>query len=233
MLKAEDFFTLSESFIFKDDFSLSDSPWLWVQGIKKAATRLDSEAFKLSESKSDIPPNLHIEGSVFIHPTVNLPPFGSISGPCYIGKHSVLRPGVFIRGNVIVGESCLLGNSCEFKNALILDGAQIPHFSYVGDSVIGQAAHLGAGVICSNLRLDQKPVKVCDLGGKRFDTGMRKLGAIIGDRVEIGCNTVLNPGSLLLAESMVYPNLTFSGTLNSGQVAYQEKGLKSVRFKSK
>lgn len=232
MLKAEDFFTLSESFVFKDDFSLSDSPWLWVQGIKKAAARIDTEAFRLSESKNDIPPNLHIEGSVFIHPTVSLPPFGSISGPCYIGKHSVLRPGVFIRGNVIVGESCLLGNSCEFKNALILDGAQIPHFSYVGDSVIGQAAHLGAGVICSNLRLDQKPVKVCDLEGKRFDTGMRKLGAIIGDRVEIGCNTVLNPGSLLLAESMVYPNLTFSGTLNSGQVAYQEQGLKSVRFKS-
>lgn len=230
MLKAEDFFTVSESFVFKDDFSSSDSPWLWVEGIKKAAARVEGQTFGVS--KSDIPPNFHIEGPVYIHPSVSLPPFGSISGPCYIGKDSVLRPGVFIRGNVIVGEFCLLGNSCEFKNALILDGAQIPHFSYVGDSVIGQGAHLGAGVICSNLRLDQKAVKVYDLERKSHDTGMRKLGAIVGDKVEIGCNTVLNPGSLLLAESMVYPNLTFSGTLNSGQLAYQEQGLKSVRFKS-
>lgn len=230
MLKAEDFFTLPESFVFKDRFLLSDSPWAWLEGIKKALAGVVDQEFGIS--KSDIPPNFHIEGPVYIHPTVSLPPFGSITGPCYIGKGSVLRPGVYIRGNVIVGEAALLGNSCEFKNALILNGAQIPHFSYVGDSVIGQGAHLGAGVICSNLRLDQKAIKVYDLEGKSHDTGLRKLGAIVGDQVEIGCNTVLNPGSLLLAESMVYPNLTFSGTLNSGLIAYQGQELKSVRFKS-
>ena len=231
MLKAKDFFKLSESFVFKDNFLLSDSPWAWLESIKNALAGVVDQEFGIS--KSDIPPNFHIEGPVYIHPTVSLPTFGSITGPCYIGKGSVLRPGVYIRGNVIVGEGALLGNSCEFKNALILNGAQIPHFSYVGDSVIGHGAHLGAGVICSNLRLDQKAIKVYDLEGKSYDTGLRKLGAIVGDQVEIGCNTVLNPGSLLLAESMVYPNLTFNGTLNSGMIAYQEQELKSVRFKSK
>ena len=146
--------------------------------------------------------------------------------------HTELRPGIYIRGNVIVGENCVLGNSCEFKNTLILDNAQIPHFTYVGDSIIGNKAHLGAGVICSNLRLDQKDIKIFDLEKKSHDTKMRKLGAIVGDGVEVGCNAVLNPGSLLLAGSMVYPNTTFSGTLNSGEIAHNEQKMKVTRFKS-
>lgn len=227
MLKANDFFTLPEEFPFKDCFDISDTPWEWVAKIKEC---LDNFAFE--ESTIEIPSNLSIKGKVYIHPTVKLPPYGSIEGPCYIGKHTELRPGIYIRGNVIIGESCVLGNSCEFKNTLILNNAQIPHFSYIGDSIIGNRAHLGAGVICSNLRLDQRDIKIFDLERKSYDTQMRKLGAIVGDEVEVGCNAVLNPGSLLLANSMVYPNTTFSGTLNSGEIAHNEQKLKITRFKS-
>lgn len=227
MLKANDFFTLSKDFHFKDSFSLNDAPWVWVAKIKNSLSN-----FTFEKLAREIPSNLSIKGQVYIDPTVKLPPYGSIEGPCYIGKNTELRPGIYIRGNVIVGESCVLGNSCEFKNTLILDNAQIPHFSYIGDSIIGNKAHLGAGVICSNLRLDQKDIKIFDLERKSYDTKMRKLGAIVGDGVEIGCNAVLNPGSLLLAHSMVYPNTTFSGTLNSGEIAHSEQKLKITRFKS-
>lgn len=227
MLKAHDFFTLSEEFPFKDSFNISDAPWEWVSKIKDTLAN-----FPFEELSIDIPSNLSIKGKVYIHPTVKLPAYGCIEGPCYIGKNTELRPGTYIRGNVIIGESCVLGNSCEFKNTLILDNAQIPHFSYIGDSVIGNKAHLGAGVICSNLRLDQRNVKIFDLERKSHDTQMRKLGAIVGDEVEIGCNTVLNPGSLLSRNSMVYPNTTFSGTLNSGEIAHHEQKLKITRFKS-
>ena len=227
MLKANDFFTLSKDFQFKDSFSLNDAPWEWVAKIKDSLSNFTFEKLAI-----EIPSNLSIKGQVYIDPTVKLPPYGSIEGPCYIGKNTELRPGIYIRGNVIVGESCVLGNSCEFKNTLILDNAQIPHFSYIGDSIIGNKAHLGAGVICSNLRLDQKDIKTFDLERKSYDTKMRKLGAIVGDGVEVGCNAVLNPGSLLLAHSMVYPNTTFSGTLNSGEIAHSEQKLKITRFKS-
>ena len=227
MLKANDFFTLSKDFQFKDSFSLNDAPWEWVAKIKDSLSNFTFEKLAI-----EIPSNLSIKGQVYIDPTVKLPPYGSIEGPCYIGKNTELRPGIYIRGNVIVGESCVLGNSCEFKNTLILDNAQIPHFSYIGDSIIGNKAHLGAGVICSNLRLDQKDIKTFDLERKSYDTKMRKLGAIVGDGVEVGCNAVLNPGSLLLAHSMVYPNTTFSGTLNSGEIAHSEQKFKITRFKS-
>jgi len=227
MLKANDFFTLSKDFHFKDSFSLNDAPWEWVAKIKDSLANFTFEKLAI-----EIPYNLSIKGQVYIDPTVKLPPYGSIEGPCYIGKNTELRPGIYIRGNVIVGESCVLGNSCEFKNTLILDNAQIPHFSYIGDSIIGNKAHLGAGVICSNLRLDQKDIKIFDLERLSYDTKMRKLGAIVGDGVEVGCNAVLNPGSLLLAHSMVYPNTTFSGTLNSGEIAHSEQKLNITRFKS-
>lgn len=227
MLKANDFFTLSKDFHFKDSFSLNDAPWEWVAKIKDSLANFTFEKLAI-----EIPSNLSIKGQVYIDPTVKLPPYGSIEGPCYIGKNTELRPGIYIRGNVIVGESCVLGNSCEFKNSLILDNAQIPHFSYIGDSIIGNKAHLGAGVICSNLRLDQKDIKTFDLERKSYDTKMRKLGSIVGDGVEVGCNAVLNPGSLLLAHSMVYPNTTFSGTLNSGEIAHSEQKLNITRFKS-
>ena len=122
------------------------------------------------------------------------------------------------RGNVIVGEGCVLGNSCEYKNCLLLDGVQTPHFNYVGDSILGNGAHLGAGVICSNLRLDQGEVTV-KLPSGTVGTGLQKFGAILGDKAEVGCNAVLNPGTLLGPRALVMPCTAFGGYLPAGMIA--------------
>jgi bifunctional N-acetylglucosamine-1-phosphate-uridyltransferase/glucosamine-1-phosphate-acetyltransferase GlmU-like protein len=125
-----------------------------------------------------------------------------------------------------VGEGGVLGNSCEFKNCLLLDSVQVPHFSYVGDSVLGNRAHLGAGAICSNLRLDQQPV-VIRTTGAIYETGLRKFGAIVGDGAEVGCNAVLNPGAILGRRALVLPTMAFSGVLPAGMIA---SGRPAVKF---
>ncbi|HCJ12198.1 MAG TPA: UDP-N-acetylglucosamine diphosphorylase, partial [Opitutae bacterium] len=141
---------------------------------------------------------------VFFERGVKLPHFGTIEGPAYIGEGSELRPGVYIRQNVIVGKRCVLGNSCEFKNCLLLNDVQAPHFNYVGDSILGNHSHLGAGVILANLRLDSQPIRVKTLNGF-IDTGMRKLGAVLGDSAQVACNSVLNPGTLVKPHQHVLP----------------------------
>ena len=118
-----------------------------------------------------------------------------IKGPAIIGKNCEIRSGAYIRGNVIVGDDCVLGNACEFKNAVLFNGATVPHFSYIGDSILGHNAHLGAGVILSNVKSIKGDVTV--KYGREIDTGLRKFGAIIGDGADIGCNCVLNPGSII------------------------------------
>ncbi len=175
-----------------------------------------------------MPPGCAIEGKVYLHPSVKLPPFCSITGPAYIGEGCEIRPGAFIRGNVIAGKGCVLGNSCEFKNCLLLDGVQVPHFSYVGDSVLGNRAHLGAGVICSNLRLDQADVPVQQPDGSRIFSGLRKLGALVGDHAEVGCNSVLNPGSILGKRSVVMPNTSFRETLKANTIAYTKSPIQTL-----
>ena len=159
-MQASELFEFPDSLPFQRYFSPEASPWEWVQAIKTALAEFD-----FSADLPKVPAGLHIEGPVFIAEGVSLPAFGSIQGPVYLGKGCELRPGVYIRGNVIAGADCVLGNSCEFKNCLLLDGVQVPHFSYVGDSVLGNQAHLGAGVICSNLRLDQAAVEIRDFSG--------------------------------------------------------------------
>lgn len=218
MLKASDLFDFPESLPFADFFSSETAPWEWLPRIKEALA-----AFEFPFRKGDMPCGLHVEGDVFIHPSVKLPSFGSIKGPAYIGEGCELRPGVYIRGNVIAGKGCVLGNSCEFKNCLLLDGVQVPHFSYVGDSILGNKAHLGAGVICSNLRLDQANVPVECADGTRIDSGLRKFGAILGDASEVGCNAVLNPGSILGKRALVMPTMAFRGTLAEDTIAYQKE----------
>lgn len=218
MLKASDLFTFPESLPFTDTFSADLAPWEWVASIKKALGGIEFVPYE-----GEIPLGFQIEGSVYIHPSVQLPAFGSIQGPAYIAEGCELRLGVFIRGNVIAGAKCVLGNSCEFKNCLLLDEVQVPHFSYVGDSVLGNKAHLGAGVICSNLRLDQSEVPVQVPGGQRVFTGMRKLGALVGDAAEVGCNSVLNPGVILGRRALVMPSMAFRGTLGANTIAYTTK----------
>jgi len=135
-----------------------------------------------------------------------------IIGPAWIGKNCRLRSGCYLRENVIVGNDAVLGNSCEFKNCVIFNNAQIPHFNYVGDSIVGYKAHLAAGVILSNVRLDKKEISVQYKEGK-IATGLKKFGAIIGDMAEIGCNSVISPGSLIGRGSLIYPLTHFGGVL--------------------
>jgi UDP-N-acetylglucosamine diphosphorylase / glucose-1-phosphate thymidylyltransferase / UDP-N-acetylgalactosamine diphosphorylase / glucosamine-1-phosphate N-acetyltransferase / galactosamine-1-phosphate N-acetyltransferase len=148
-------------------------------------------------------------------------------GPIWIGANTEIRPGAYLRGNVIVGEGGVLGNACEFKNCLLLDGVQVPHFSYVGDSILGNRAHLGAGAICSNLRLDQKPI-VVHAADQAYETGMRKLGAILGDHAEVGCNAVLNPGTILGPRALVSPAIAVSGVIPAATIAHARPQVKWV-----
>lgn len=141
-----------------------------------------------------------------------------IKGPAIIGRNCQIRHNAYIRENVIIGDGCVVGNSCELKNALLFNGCEVPHFNYVGDSILGFKAHLGAGVILSNLKLVPGNVTVI-MDGKPLDTGLRKFGALIGDRAQIGCNSVLNPGSIIGRESVIYPCTSWRGVLPAGAVA--------------
>lgn len=223
MLSASDLFEFPDSLPFGSTFRAELAPWDWLPLIGEALA-----AFDYSEPPVDRPCGLQVSGDVYIHPSVKLPPFGSIQGPAYLGEGCELRPGVYIRGNVIAGKDCVLGNSCEFKNCLLLNGVQVPHFSYVGDSILGNGSHLGAGVICSNLRLDQAAVSVVLPDGGKRDTGLRKLGALVGDGAEVGCNAVLNPGSILGKRALIMPTVAFRGSLAENSIAYQKEALRTA-----
>jgi NDP-sugar pyrophosphorylase family protein len=135
-----------------------------------------------------------------------------IVGPAIIGKNCTIRHNAYIREGVIIGNDCVVGNSCEIKHSLLFNGAQVPHFNYVGDSVIGHKAHFGAGAIISNLKLSGETVWL-EMDGRCIDTGLRKFGALVGDHAEIGCNAVLNPGSIIGRRALVYPNVAWRGIL--------------------
>jgi NDP-sugar pyrophosphorylase family protein len=141
----------------------------------------------------------------------------TIKGPAWIGDNCEIRNGCYIRENVIVGDRVVLGNSSELKNSIIFNDAQIPHFNYVGDSVIGYKAHLGAGVILSNVRLDRKEISVKSAAGL-VATGLRKFGAIVSDGVEIGCSAVISPGSIIGRNSLIYPLTHFGGVLPENSI---------------
>jgi NDP-sugar pyrophosphorylase family protein len=213
-LKASDFFALPESLAaFRAFFAPDAAPWEWLGQIGPA---LASHAFDAKPPR--VPAGVHLEGPVHLGAGVTLPSHATLIGPAWIGAGTQIRPGAFIRGNVIVGEGCVLGNSCEFKNCLLMDGVQAAHFNYVGDSLLGNRAHLGAGAICSNLRLDQKRVLI-HLAGGAVDTGLKKFGAVLGDGAEVGCNAVLNPGTLLGPRSLVMPSIVFGGVLAPATIA--------------
>jgi len=141
-----------------------------------------------------------------------------IKGPAIIGRNCQIRHNAYIREHVIVGDGCVVGNSCELKNALLFNQCQVPHFNYLGDSIVGHKAHVGAGVIASNLKSLSGNVTV-EMDGKPFDTGLRKFGALIGDGAEIGCNTVLNPGSIIGRGAVIYPGVNWRGVLPANMIA--------------
>jgi UDP-N-acetylglucosamine diphosphorylase / glucose-1-phosphate thymidylyltransferase / UDP-N-acetylgalactosamine diphosphorylase / glucosamine-1-phosphate N-acetyltransferase / galactosamine-1-phosphate N-acetyltransferase len=213
-LKAAEFFQLPPSLAaFAAHFPAELPPWEWVKRIGPALA-----AFPFEAKLPPLPPGVHVEGPLWIHPAAKLPTYATIIGPVYIGARSEIKPGAFIRGNVIAGEGCVLGNACEYKNCLLMDDVKTPHYNYVGDSILGNKVHLGAGAICSNLRLDNRDVLV-RIGAAVYPTGLRKFGAILGDSAEVGCNAVLNPGTLLGPRALVMPAIAFGGYLPAGQIA--------------
>ena len=215
LLKASDLFNFPENFPFSTHFPREVKPWDWVKRIEGALSVFDD--FDGGKPASDIPSGFKVGQMVYIDTTVTLPANGCIIGPAYIGENCKIRNGAFIRENVIAFKNCTLGNSCEYKNALLLDGVETPHFNYVGDSVLGNHVHLGAGVILANLRLDQQEVRVSTQEGREA-TGLRKLGGLMGDGSEVGCNTTLMPGSVLERDAKIGPSLSFSGRLGKGKI---------------
>jgi len=155
-----------------------------------------------------------------------------IKGPAWIGSGCQIRSGCYIRENVIIGNGVVAGNSCEFKNCLVFDQAQVPHFNYVGDSILGFKAHLGAGVILSNVKLDHSEIGVLGPEGKILSTGLKKFGAIIGDHAEIGCNSVISPGSLIGRNAIIYPGTQWRGVLPENKIAKHRQSIDIIERRS-
>lgn len=149
------------------------------------------------------------EENIWIHKTVKVSEIAEIIGPCIIDENTEIRHNAFIRGNAIIGKNCVIGNSCEIKNSIIFDNCQIPHFNYVGDSILGFSAHMGAGAITSNIKSDRTEVK---------NTGLIKVGAFLGDYVEVGCNCVLNPGTIIGSHTNIYPLTSVRGVIGSNKI---------------
>ena len=159
----------------------------------------------------------HPSDEVWIHRSAKLYPNIYIEGPTIIGAETEVRPGAFIRGSVLVGRGCVVGNSTELKNCILFDKVQVPHYNYVGDSILGNYSHMGAGSICSNVKSD-KTLVIVRGGGEAIETGLKKFGAILGDHVEVGCNSVLNPGTVLEPYASVYPLSRVRGVVLVGHI---------------
>ena len=155
--------------------------------------------------------------NIWIHKTAKVSELSTIISPCIIDSNAEIRPGAFIRGSAIVGKDCVIGNSSELKNVIIFDNAQIPHFNYVGDSILGYHSHLGAGVILSNLKNDKSDIVIKN-GNEKIETNLRKMGAIVGDNTDIGCNSVVFPGSIIGKNTSIYPLTRVRGVIGSNLI---------------
>ena len=164
-----------------------------------------------------------VKENVWIAKSASIAPTASIAGPCIIGEDTEVRPGAFLRGSILVGDGCVVGNSTELKNCILFDGVQVPHYNYVGDSILGYKAHMGAGAITSNVKGDKKLVVVH--GEEDHETGVKKFGAMLGDYAEIGCNSVLNPGTVIGRNSQVYPLSCVRGVVPASSIVKGERGV--------
>lgn len=173
--------------------------------IKKTGPLLDPEIY---ENRGE---NIWIAKSAVIAPTA------FIAGPCIIGERTEIRHCAFIRGSALIGNDCVVGNSTELKNVVLIGSVQVPHYNYVGDSVLGFRSHMGAGSITSNVKSDKTPVVIKN-GGERLETGLKKMGAMLGDYAEIGCGTVLNPGTVVGKNTNIYPLSSVRGVIAANSI---------------
>ena len=183
-------------------------PWQALAGIKNLILELGPA---LGEDYTQVSPG------VWVHHTAKIAPTAYIGAPCIIGEGTEVRHCAFIRGSALVGANCVVGNSVELKNVILFDNVQVPHFNYVGDSILGYKAHMGAGSVTSNVKSDKTLVVVKD-GGEQMATGLKKFGAMLGDFVEVGCNSVLNPGTVIGRNSNVYPTSCVRGVVPANSI---------------
>ncbi|MBE6865928.1 MAG: UDP-N-acetylglucosamine pyrophosphorylase [Oscillospiraceae bacterium] len=201
LVKTADLYECNVPYL-KDLFSDSVYPWDMLGKIKGLCAKLLEEG---------IEGFTEIETGILVGRDVKIAPTATIIPPAIIGHGTEIRPGAYLRGNVITGENCVLGNSSEFKNCILLDKVQAPHYNYVGDSVLGNKAHMGAGSICSNLKSDGKAVVIH--GDDDIETGIRKIGGILADGADIGCQCVINPGTVIGKRTSVYPLTALRGVI--------------------
>ena len=194
-IKVENMYSLDET-IAKKIFDGVVYPWEVLSRISSFIVELGNT---LDADKYD-----NVSENVWIAKSATVAPTASITGPAIIGKEAEVRHCAFIRGKAIVGEGAVVGNSTELKNAVLFNKVQVPHYNYVGDAVLGYKSHMGAGSICSNVKSDKKLVVVKD-GDEKIETGLKKFGAMLGDHVEVGCGSVLNPGTVIGRNSNIYP----------------------------
>ena len=190
----KDLYDLNET-IAKDLFEGKTYPW-------EVLPEIGDFVMKLGETLSD--EFDHPEENIWIHKSVKIAKTATLNGPLIIDADTEVRPGAFIRGNVLVGKNCVVGNSTELKNVVLFNTVQVPHYNYVGDSILGTHSHMGAGSITSNVKSD-KTLVVVKNEGEEIETGLKKFGAMIGDYVEVGCNSVLNPGTVIGRNTNIYP----------------------------
>lgn len=190
-------------------------PWQALEGISDLILTLGAA---LPEEDYD-----HPLPGVWVHKSAQVAPTAYLGAPCIIGPETEVRHGAFVRGSALVGASCVVGNSVELKNVMLFDGVQTPHYNYVGDSILGYKSHMGAGSITSNVKSDKTLVAVRD-GERRIETGRKKFGAVLGDYVEIGCNSVLNPGTVIGRDTHVYPVSSVRGAVPPASI-YKKEGV--------
>ena len=194
-------------------------PWEALSGIKELILQLGASLGPEYEERAE---------HVWVHRTATVFPSAYLGAPCIIGPETEVRHCAFIRGSALVGANCVIGNSVELKNVILFDHVQVPHYNYVGDSILGYYSHMGAGSITSNVKSDKKLVVVHN-GTEQLETGIKKFGAMLGDYVEVGCNAVCNPGTVIGRHSNVYPTSCVRGFVpansiwkNSGEVIQKE-----------
>ena len=196
----------------KDFFNSFEYPWEMLPKIKDLIVSLiDSGIEGFTELK---------EG-VLVGRNVTIAPTATIEAPAIIGHDTVIRPGAYIRGNLITGSGCVIGNSSEYKNAILLDNVQTPHYNYIGDSILGNRAHTGAGTVCSNLKSDGKNVVI--RGDEDYETGLRKIGGILADGADVGCGCVINPGTVIGKKFSVYPLTMLRGVYTANCIVKSTK----------
>ena len=207
--------TMAKSYLVNFEY-----PWQALKGIRELILELGPG---LGEDFVEVSP------TVWVHKTATVAPTAFLGAPCIIGAGTEVRHCAFVRGSALVGENCVVGNSVELKNAILFDSVQVPHFNYVGDSILGYKSHMGAGSVTSNVKSDQTPVTVKN-GAEKIETGLKKFGAMLGDHVEVGCNSVLNPGTVIGRHSNIYPTSCVRGVVpenciwkNDGRIVKKEQ----------